>query len=255
MIGYGVDLSHHQNPASVPWDRMRGTVDFVFARSSYGSRLRDKHCQEHVRRAREIGAKVGLYHFFRQSQATAEQWETMQAMAALVKLDDGDIVPAIDIELDPVPMPQPVSPEWEPRCRKLVELVVEAYGDAIVYITQREWGMLGKPAWVLERPLWVAHYTGATAPASPAGKLPHIWQHRVGPFLPNGPGGYDSKRPELDQNRLIQPLPLIGHARSRDLLSDADRARISGLVALTLDESIRSEGADESHGGERFRFA
>ena len=37
-----------------------------------------------------------------------------------------------------------------------------------------------------------------------------MWQHRVGPFVANGPGGYDKARPELDQNRIPGELPLIG---------------------------------------------
>ncbi len=247
-IGYGLDLSHHQHPSKVPWDRFPGAVDFCICRAGYGSGLRDRHVVEHVRRARETGTKVGLYLFYRPSQPVEEQWELLRSVADSVRIGEGDIVPALDIELDPLPKKTPVDPSWEPFCRTLVERMVECWGDALVYITQREWGMLGKPAWVLERPLWIAHYTAAAAPASPGKAAPVIWQHRVGPFNPNGPGGYDSDHPEYDQNRLLAPLPLIGGAERE--LSDSERERIMGLVALTSAETLADDDAPE-----RSRFA
>lgn len=251
-IGFGVDLSHHQDPAKVPWERFPGVVDFVLARASYGGGLRDRAVVEHARRARQTGARVGLYQFFRPSQTVADHLAMLRAVADAVSLTEGDIVPALDIELDPLPSAQPVSPSWEPACRELVEGIVDLWGDCLVYITRREWGMLGKPAWVLERPLWVAHYTADAAPASPGGVVPTIWQHRVGPFDARGPGGYDAAHPDYDQDRLLRPLPLIGHARSADILSDEERARIGGLVALTLDQSARGDGGPDA--GERMRF-
>src|SRR5260221_2319033 len=239
-IGYGVDLSHWNDVNKVPWDSFPGIVDFVICRAAYGSGLRDRAVVEHMRRARQVVPKVGLYHFFRPSQDWSAQWDLLREVADAVQLTDGDIVPALDIELDPFPVPTPVSPEWEPACREFVEKISEVYGDAMVYITQREFGMLGKPAWVLRQPLWVAHYTAAAAPASPGGIIPTIWQHRVGPFDPKAPGGYDKVHPDFDQDRLILPLPIIGQPEP-DLLSNGERARIMGIIAETESEEIQDD--------------
>lgn len=210
MTGYAIDVSHHQDPEALPWRRFEGHVDAVLVRACYGAELRDKHAHEHVRRARDIGAKVGLYMFFRNIHSVQKQFYLFRSVADSVGLRESDIVPVIDIEHDPIPKPgSDVSPSWSKPAQELCDRIRELYSDCMIYITQREWGMLGKPQWVLERPLWVAHYTHAVAPASPAGKPPVIWQHRVGPFVPNGPGGYDKSRPELDQNRILGPLPLI----------------------------------------------
>lgn len=252
-IGFGVDLSHHQPPAVVPWEKFPGVVDFVICRASYGGGLRDRAVVEHMRRARQTGAKVGLYQFHRPTQSVESHVEMFKAVAGAVDLREGDIVPAVDIELDPLPSSQPVEPSWEPHCRELCERVAELWGNCMIYITAREWRFLGSPAWVLKRPLWVSHFTASTAPASPGGAVPVIWQHRIGKFDPRGPGGYDVAHPDFDQDRQLLSLPLIGTTGEADILSDSERARIGGLVALTLDQSAReNDGPDV---GQRMRWA
>lgn len=226
MPGYGIDLSHWQAPASLPWRQFEGTVDAVIVRATYGAELRDRSTAEHVRRAREIGAKVGLYTFFRPIHSVQKQVDLFRSVADAVGTVEGDIVPALDIEADPFPAPGvPVAPAWSGPVYDFAERLRELYSDCIVYITQREWGQLGQPQWVLDRPLWVAHYTGASKPASPGDRTPFMWQHRVGPFVPNGPGGYDKAHPELDQNRILGPLPLI--ARKPSAATDVVEAQDS----------------------------
>jgi GH25 family lysozyme M1 (1,4-beta-N-acetylmuramidase) len=236
MTTFGIDLSHHQIAASQPWSRYEGKVDFVICRASYGGLLRDRQVVQHVQHARAIGAKVGLYQFFRPTQSVDQHWDQLRTVADLVQLGEGDIVPALDIEHDPLPRPTgiSVSPEWSPKCEELVGRIVEAFGDAMVYITQREWGMLGRPQWVLDRPLWIAHYTGAPKPATPNNAEATIWQHRVGPFDPHGAGGYDNARPELDQNRGLKPLPLIGQVPDQGLEDLLDQSVITLPETLLL---------------------
>lgn len=210
MQGYAIDVSHHQNPATLPWKSFEGHVDAVIVRASYGAELRDKHAPEHVRRAREIGAKVGLYHFFRSIHTVQKQFDVFRAVADQVGLQDGDIVPALDIEDDPFPSPGvKANPSWSGPAQELCERLRDAYTDCVIYTSQKDWSMLGKPDWLLERPLWVPFWNNVAKPASPGNKEPFMWQHRVGPFVPNGPAGYDKTRPELDQNRILGALPLI----------------------------------------------
>jgi GH25 family lysozyme M1 (1,4-beta-N-acetylmuramidase) len=223
MTSFGIDLSHHQSSAGQPWNRYEGKVQFVICRAAYGGELRDREVVNHMAHARKIGAKVGLYQFFRPSQSVSSHWDQLRAVAELVKLGEGDIVPALDIERDPFPKPgTDVSKAWSDKCEELVGKMVETFGDAMVYITQREWGMLGKPSWVLERPLWIAHYTAAAKPATPNNAEATIWQHRVAPFDPRGPGGYDKERPELDQNHGLKDLPLIGKPTDHGIEDELD---------------------------------
>lgn len=207
---YGIDVSHHQVPAALPWERIAESSSFAMVRGTYGT-MKDRATAEHVRRARAVGLRVGLYHFFRPSQSLAEQLNAFRAQLELAQMGIGDIAPAIDIEQDPFPKLTPVSQAWQGSVLGFVDAMVTEFGECMVYITQREFGMLGSPEWLLTRPLWVAHYTGAAKPATPGNRPATIWQHRIGPYDPAGPGGYDKARPELDQNRLLGELPLIGH--------------------------------------------
>lgn len=207
---YGIDVSHHQAPTSLAWSTIAQTSSFCIVRGSYGT-MKDRVTAEHVKRARGVGLKVGLYHFFRPTQPVKDQLATFRAQLELAKIGTGDVIPTIDVEHDPIPKPGvAVSPAWQGSVLEFVDAMASELGDCMVYITQREFGMLGAPSWLLSRPLWVAHYTGAAKPATPGNRPWTIWQHRVGPYDPNGPGGYDKARPELDQNRLAGALPLIG---------------------------------------------
>ena len=93
---FGIDLSHHQNPAQLAWSRFEGAVDFVICRAAYGAGLRDRHFEEHARRARAIGAKVGLYLFYRPIHSPAAHWDLFRSLADQIKLCEGDLVPALD---------------------------------------------------------------------------------------------------------------------------------------------------------------
>jgi len=242
MIGYGIDLSHHQNPAKMPWDTWAGKVDFVMVRAAYGATMYDATAGAHVDRARAIGAKVGLYQFFRIGESVDSHLATLHEVMDACRIDDGDIVPALDIEGDPVPPPgKPVQPSWSGPTEELVGRIVETWGNCLVYITQREWHLMGSPSWVLRRPLWTAHYTPAAAPATPGGLPATIWQHRVGTFDPSGPGGFfqaTADGPQVDQNRLLAPLPLVGQ-----VVTPEERDRVESLIALTLSESAQLEKA------------
>lgn len=216
MLGYAIDVSHHQSPGSLPWGLYKGAVDLVIVRATYGSEVIDNAAAGHLERARDIGAKVGLYHFYRPNQP----WEA-QALAfekAMIKagLDTGDIVPAIDVELDPFSQNGAVSKKWEQPVEDFVNAMRMSYGDCVVYITRADWILLGREDWVLQRPLWVANYTLAPKPYLPGDNVcmePVLWQHRVGPFDRKGVGGVfksDGKNVQVDQNRILGPIPTIG---------------------------------------------
>lgn len=218
---YAIDLSHHQDPAALPWKSLAGNVHAVIARANYGAELKDRRCAEHVRRAREIGALVGLYLFYRPSQPVQKQFDVFRSVAELVDLGSGDIVPALDIEEDPYPKMQHVSASWAGPVLELAGKLDDWCGQLCMpYITQKDWRLLGAPGWILapSRPLWVAHYTPRETPATPGGRACTMWQHRVGDFDPNGPGGYFKASPgriQLDQNRVLGELPLIGSTPAR----------------------------------------
>lgn len=211
---YAIDVSHHQTPAAVPWLKVAETSSLCIVRTSYGT-MRDRQTAEHVKRARGAGLAVGLYHFFRPSQPWQAQLDVFRAQAYAADFGAGDVCPALDVEADPLPQMTAVSPAWQDGVRAMLAAFREDFGDALVYITQREFSMLGRPEWLLTYPLWTAHYTAAPHPATPAGKACVLWQHRVGPYDPSAPGGYFAGgSPQLDQNRILGRLPLAQRAPS-----------------------------------------
>ena len=205
---YGVDVSRFQNPRMIP-----DNAHFVIARGSSGSKV-DTTCIGHLTRGREIGADVGGYHFFFEGAAVEAQREAYNRAADEVKLSDGDIIPFVDVEAYPVggswERAKRPNPGWCDKLKELTDLLARDWGQCGVYITQRDWGMLGATAWLLDIPLWVAHWIGPRPPATPGGRPATIHQYRVGPW---SPGAYHEvggpKHPmAIDHNR-AQELPLI----------------------------------------------
>lgn len=250
MLTHGIDLSHWQSPSSVPWGLVGKQCTFVICRATYGA-TRDRHVVEHVKRARDAGCAVGLYMFFRFVQNLDDQIAAFCAAAEAAGYTPGDIAPAIDVEDDPKICD--VAPGWDSSVFSIAQALGERFGTKpIIYITQRDWTRLGRPEWVLEHPLWVAHFTQAPKPATPAGAPWLIWQNRVGPYDPSGPGG--SHQPGLfDHNLCCGDLPRITRTTSgatepvsstllREPSWDELRARNEYLTTSMLDEL-----AHESH--------
>lgn len=200
---HAIDVSHHQNPQTLDWSGMRQAgCDVCIVRLTYGTK-KDALAKEHVRLARAHGFAIGAYAFVRNVQNAASQAETF--IEAAYDVDYGrpeDVVMAVDVEDDTekrpiLPMHAPIFEEFTERMRDWKKT------DPYCYITQRDWGRLGKPAWVLALPLFVAHYASPSRkePATPNGMPWSIWQHRVGPFDLLGPSGYYKSPREIDQSR------------------------------------------------------
>lgn len=264
---YGIDVSHHQYPAAVPWAKIAETSSLCIVRASYGT-MKDRQTVEHVKRARGAGLAVSLYVFFRPSQPWEAQLDVFRSVAHAADFGPGDVCPALDVEADPLPHMTPVSPAWQEGVRAMLEAFKADHGGALCYITQREFGHFGKPDWLFDlASIWCAHYTAAPKPATPANRPAVLWQHRVGPYDPSGPGGYFAGgSPQIDQNRILGSLPMIRAAFAGEPIDapgteedDADLAELSvKAIALQFpleltdaelqaarDQFIREQGVDD----------
>jgi hypothetical protein len=174
---HGVDVSEFQAPGRQPAD-----AEFVIARATFGAR-KDKRADEHLARARAVGATVGLYHFFVSAQQVTQQADVFLSVAR--GLVWGDMIPWVDVESPAPDGGLPPAPSWCDRLSELLDRIVEEHGSVGVYISVRDWTLLGSPKWLLEFPLWVPHYrTSRGEPATPGGVRPVIWQYRVGRWKP-----------------------------------------------------------------------
>jgi GH25 family lysozyme M1 (1,4-beta-N-acetylmuramidase) len=193
----GIDVSHFQRPEKLDYEGAAAEHAFLIARASYGEKP-DATVVEHIRRARSVGLQVGAYHFFRQHQPLEAQLDTLLDQLEEAGIGPGDIVPAIDLELNDSGKDGPVDAILHnTRGRELVELLSAHFGACMVYMSPGHYGAIGTPAWVLEHPVWVAHY-GVDAPAWPWGAWV-MWQDRV-------EAGHGMAR--LDFNRARGELPL-----------------------------------------------
>lgn len=214
---YGIDVSHFQAPRALPWDRIAAECGFMIAKFSDGI-VKDAAAVEHARRARTAGLVVGGYHFFRDTVSVSAQFDAFCSAAADCGLAPGDLFPALDVEDWPIRVPARTDADWhrishatsEPA-RQWCELAKAKFGGAIVYTSQRDWGRLGSPAWVLDFPLWCAHYPGheIAAPATPDHRPWRIWQFAVHP-LDFKLWANDTKNPRaIDHDWARLPLPTI----------------------------------------------
>lgn len=222
---FGVDVSHHQNPAALKWPEMKAAgCLFAIVRATYGT-MHDKKAREHVLRARDAGLTVGVYHFLRPAQPVQDQFEAFRAACDLIGYGlPSDIAPCLDVEDDTTK--RPLEPRDADVAETFATLLQLNFGrSCVIYITQRDWGRIGKPAWVLKHPLWVAHYSAPSRiqPATPNGAQYALWQNRVGRFDPQGPHGfYKDEAPQIDHNH-AHWLPLLdGTKLTPDALSSLD---------------------------------
>ena len=250
---HGVDVSTFQQPSLVPQD-----IDFAIVRAAFG-KTKDSRTISHVNalRARDVPPKLGLYTFFVPGHPVPEQLRAFLEQADACQIGDDDILPHIDIEDPSGGTKYPPNPSW---CDGLLELAMgidEAFGGCGVYLTQRDFGRLGKPQWILARPLWVAHYPYGppfSGPATP-GRMPAwCWQYAVGPWTPrqwNTPHGWESLL-AIDHDAVMTEIPLISSGakpepvepEDADDMTDEEEAVIKRARARVACFSLTDEDWD-----------
>lgn len=60
-----IDISHHQNPSKMNYDKLAKQVDWVIIRTQYGSRTLDRHYETHHREFRKRGIPTAAYAWVR----------------------------------------------------------------------------------------------------------------------------------------------------------------------------------------------
>lgn len=222
----GCDVSDYQSPTLVDWTKQ----DFGIVKATDGKRPMKRtlahvaaiRAADDTSTARPAGVVyrfkpkspvLGLYHFLRADSSIQDQFQAFANVAIACKLGAGDLLPCIDIEDYPGFKLESDPRGHSERAREFAIFCRETFGGAILYIKAYDWMRLGKPGWMLEYPLWVAHYPkeGSTqhlmAPAAIAGRSYRIWQRMVGPL---GQVLQKSDDPRaVDQNVATSPLPLI----------------------------------------------
>lgn len=121
----GIDVSHYQH--SIDWEAV-GTenLSYVYLKATEGASLVDSYYKQNLEGARKAGLSVGSYHFYRPNVSWKQQLENM---TSVVKADDQDIVPMIDIEVGGG------GSTFISNLRTFIEAVEEHYGKKPILYT------------------------------------------------------------------------------------------------------------------------
>ena len=90
----GIDVSHYQG--AIDWKKVAAdNVSYAYVKATEGESYVDDTYAYNIREARKNGISVGAYHFYRTNVSVDKQFANM---TAVVKKEDCDLVPMIDVE-------------------------------------------------------------------------------------------------------------------------------------------------------------
>ena len=91
----GIDVSHYQG--TIDWNQVarRNRISYAYMKATEGATYVDDTYAYNIREARRVGLSVGSYHFYRPNINWQEQFANL---TSVVKREDQDLVPIIDIE-------------------------------------------------------------------------------------------------------------------------------------------------------------
>ncbi len=161
---FGFDISHYQRAEDIKWDSLsigNRTIPlrFVILRATMGNRSKDKNFDEFWNLAKKHNLIRGAYHFYRPDEDPVKQANNFLES---VKLEEGDLVPVLDIEKIPLRYSREKLIEnlkiW---CR----IVEEKYGEKPVIYTYYHYYRDYLQDEFDGYPLWLANYNDVPEPA------------------------------------------------------------------------------------------
>jgi GH25 family lysozyme M1 (1,4-beta-N-acetylmuramidase) len=231
---HGVDVSEYQLPAAIP-----GDADFAVIRASIGGRA-DKRFALHVAHISGMGKCWAPYHFFYPGTSIAQQVDVLCEALRVVGYGAGCGIPWVDVEDTSGSGSNPPTPAWSNPLRQLIEALRAEFGECGSYVDQYSFAKLGKPAWLLERPLWCPHWRSTPgAPATAGDIIQTLWKYRVGPWKPGARyAGEATATGAIDHDCLVGKWPVVGGAveapkmaQQRAVLTEAEYSEMRSLRA------------------------
>src|SRR5581483_7287126 len=168
----GIDVSHYQG--SINWAQAAASATFAFAKATEGTTLVDVTYPVNRMGAEGVGVKLGAYHFARPSGSgdaaiTADAIAEADFFLSIAQPQPGELPPVLDLETNGGLKP-PDLLTWTSAW--LAEITARTGLHAIVYTSPNFWKNSLADSGILAldgTPLWVAHWTTASAPLVPAG--------------------------------------------------------------------------------------
>ena len=195
---WGIDISRHQK--KIDWDIIlkHNTPNFVFLKATEGTLIVDPSYDKHKKELKSRGIIYGAYHFFGHRTCGKEQ---ARAFITKAKLEEGDIIPVLDIEQHRFMVDSKKSVK---EALKFSEEIKRYYGvNPIIYCSTLFYHKyLEEDFHSDEYTLWIADYR-----KQPIATIDwHIWQHTERYRL-KGASGYIDRNvfigSEFDFNKLL----------------------------------------------------
>ncbi len=155
----GVDVSHHNE--FVNWQVLKEeNISFVFMKSTEGSDHLDREYQMNYLLAKEVGLKVGTYHFYTFGKDGKEQAQHFIDNSNIVS---GDLIPAIDVEHSKINRATTSKESYDKMIDelKVMERVLsDYYGVRPIIYTNKECYRLYINGNFPDNPLWICDLNG-----------------------------------------------------------------------------------------------
>lgn len=126
--GEGIDVSHYQG--HIDWASLAATgqISYAFVKATESNYFIDNYYHYNISEGRKYGITMGCYHFFRANVSMEEQFKHM---ISVVKAEDLDVIPIIDVE-----NANGVGVEtFAARLRSFMAMVEEYYGKPPILYT------------------------------------------------------------------------------------------------------------------------
>lgn len=137
-FAFGIDVS--DNNGVIQWEKVahqrktKDPIKFVIIRSTMGKNGRDSRYAQNYTEAKQQGFIVGTYHYYRPNENSSLQFENFKKV---LRLERGDILPVVDIEVNPKVQSMK---SLKIGLRNFVKLVEDEYGvKPIIYTKLSMW--------------------------------------------------------------------------------------------------------------------
>ena len=203
-----IDISYHQRPESIDYDKIASQIDGAILRAAYGTGApgkfegADPAFSRHYHELHSRGVPIGAYHYITEYQPIDDQ---ARLFLDTVRGKDMELGYWCDVELE-----SGAERLTAKSVNRWMELVEAELGRCGIYTGRWTWKpiMGDEYARYADRPLWMSAYT-----ASPDPYIPHgwdrydLWQYTSSGHLDGYTGNLDmSKRGQMYPNILVYPI-------------------------------------------------
>lgn len=206
----GIDVSHWQGV--IDWAQVRAAGKrFAYIKASEDIDFVDDRYEINRTGAKAAGLFVGAYHFAQPDAATGDAIAEADHFVDTAQVASGDLAPVLDLERTGG-LSSTALQAW---AQSFLERVHERTGvRGVIYVSPNFWKTrMADTTWFAENGypvLWVAHWTSANAPSTPAGDWGSrgwtFWQYSSEGSVPGITGRVDLDRMRgVDFSQVVIP--------------------------------------------------